>query len=293
MNFKLRQFCISVSSIALLAVSLSACTQAPAVNNADYYANLGSNFDYGNSNSGALRISPTSTAVGLSGTVQFSATGAPPYVFNITSGNGAIDSDTGFFQASANGGTVLIEVRDIRGAVSTAVVVVSSAAGSNQGGVGNGALNYAPGVVSFGVVGAGMNCNADQSVVGSVQSTNDARLFCASKTYISATSTVVADIMVTAGGSHAAAVSCPNGFSQVGTIPDCNGGICSGVQAVCAKTAPANSVSRYVTNFYVSNSGAHVPTGPGCPYGYTAVGNAVDCGGGVCSGYQHFCKSTN
>lgn len=294
MNLEVRQFRLKFFGgiiFALLAIALSGCTQAPGLNNSDYgYDGIGGS-GYDLASSGSLSIVPGNSVVGLNGSIQLSATGGiPPYAFSITSGAGTLNEDNGLFTASSSAGTVKIEVRDLRGNIGTAVIVVSGGTGSNQGGVGNGALNYALGVIALTV---DSTCTAGFYNVGSIPNLVDTRIACMNRGYISATSSVVIDAYVTAGGSHTSNPVCPSGYTSAGSMPDCFGGTCSGVQVLCAKYAPVSAVSKYVTNFYVTNAGSHSATGPGCYTPYVNVGAVIDCQGGTCSGYQNFCKLTN
>jgi hypothetical protein len=296
MNLKMKQSqfkFISGIVFTLLALALSACTQAPGLATGDFnYSGVGGSGWDQQSSSGGLNVYPSNSVIGTSGTLQLAASGGvPPYVYSIMSGNGTLNPDSGFFQASTIAGSVQIEVRDLRGNIGYANIVVSTGVGSNAGGVGNGALNYPAGLVTVSVSSAG--CPAGGWSVGTIQNTADVRTACILRSNVSATTTVVAEAAVTAGGSHTMNPSCPAGFTTVGSMPDCYGGSCSGTQNFCAKLMPASAVTQYVSNLYVTSSGVHSPTGPGCPSGFTNVGTVVDCGGNFCSGYQNFCRSLN
>jgi len=75
-----------------------------------------------------LGISPSTTTLAVNNTTTFSAGGGvPPYVYDIISGGGVIDSSTGVFTAPATAETVVVRVSDALSATADATITINPA----------------------------------------------------------------------------------------------------------------------------------------------------------------------
>jgi hypothetical protein len=80
-----------------------------------------------------LTLAPTSVSLALNASTQFTASGGTtPYVFQLTSGSGSLNSVTGYYQAPGAATDAVIRVIDAAGATATASVFVATTGGSTS-----------------------------------------------------------------------------------------------------------------------------------------------------------------
>ncbi len=224
---------------------------------------------------------PTSTLLTLT-----PSGGTAPYTYTLISGGGTLSlntyttpnyNETATIQltdASNNSGVVSITVSGSNGSI-TAVYITQL--GTN--------------------IPGGGGCPASYQQVGAVADVGQQGIYgdqviCGQVGTQTAGTTVLANLYVTAGGTHASAgLSCPAGYSTViGTLEDCEStGTCGGLQNVCGFFAAYQTNMTIVTNFYVTPENQHAVGGVACANGYSQVGTVADCGGGTCYGTQSVC----
>ena len=218
----------------------------------------------------SVTYSPTSISPGTSVTLSPSG-GTSLYTYALISGSGTLSGN--IYRTPSFAESALIRVYDAVGLTSDVTLNSTVTTASSSSGT----------MTAMTLVSDSGSCPSGTNTVGEVTSTFVCAAFSATAT--SSTMTIKA-VYVSASGSHSSSVTCPSGYSAVGSIPDCGGGTCSGVQSVCAKYALGTSSA--VKNFSVTQYGLHSGSGPGCSVGYAAA-STVDCGGESCSGYQQFC----
>lgn len=129
--------------------------------------------------------------------------------------------------------------------------------------------------------------------------------FCSGDQVLCATENTLATVAQTAGavvnslslsaeGQHSpTAPLCPSG-TPIGTITDCGGGTCSGLQSLCATVTQANVLADNVSvlsALSLTPEGTHIAGGIACVSPAVSAGAAADCGGGSCSGDQTLCQT--
>lgn len=93
---------------------------------------LGNSADSSVTVSAGLGISPASVTLAVNNIINFSgSSGAPPYVFSLVSGAGAINSSTGQYTAAASSGPASVRVTDSLGFQATANITVNPALAIN------------------------------------------------------------------------------------------------------------------------------------------------------------------